>query len=100
MHTWRYDCRAATDSSPLPDDELVKMRRLGQTDLTSELVRTGTLNGAKPEHLSYAHLQVPLPENLKNSEIFAPHPHHGTHVGKYFLMVRISIRFPAFSTLS
>lgn len=88
MHTWCYDYRLATDTSPLPDDELVKMRRLGQTDLTSELVRTGTLNGAKPEHLSYAHLQVPLPENLKNSEIFAPHPHHGTHVGKYFLMVR------------
>lgn len=88
MHTLRYARRAVTDTS-LPDDELVKMRRLGQTDLTSELVRTGTLNGTKSEHLSYAHLQVPLPENLKNSEIFAPHPHHGTHVGKYFLMVRI-----------
>lgn len=89
MDTLRYDSRAVTDTSALPDEELVKMRRLGQTDLPLELERMGTLNGTKSEHLSNAHLQVPLPENLKNSEIFAPHPHHGTHVGKYFLMVRI-----------
>lgn len=95
VFTWPYFLKAAADTSRIADDELVKMRRLGQTDLTPELVRAGTVNGTKPEsNLAYAHLQVPLPQNLKNSEIFAPHPHHGSHIGKYYLMVRIWIRFP------
>lgn len=71
------------------DIELVKRRRLGQTNLAVKPGQVGTSNATKPEHLGlfdYAHLRAPLPENLKGSEIFAPQLHH-PHPEAYFLMV-------------
>lgn len=73
----------------LADIELVKKRRLGQTNLSVKPGQVGTSNATKPEHLGlfdYAHLRAPLPENLKGSEIFAPQLHH-PHPEAYFLMV-------------
>lgn len=73
----------------LADIELVKKRRLGQTNLAVKPGQVGTSNATKPEHLGlfdYAHLRAPLPENLKGSEIFSPQLHH-PHPEAYFLMV-------------
>lgn len=73
----------------LADIELVKKRRLGQTNLAVKPGQVGTSNATKPEHLGlfdYAHLRAPLPDNLKGSEIFAPQLHH-PHPEAYFLMV-------------
>lgn len=68
------------------DTELTQRRRLGQTTLLARLGQVGTSNATKPENLGsfeYAHLKVPLPDNLEGSEIFStPHPE------AYFLMVR------------
>ncbi|KAK4695909.1 hypothetical protein P7C71_g1918, partial [Lecanoromycetidae sp. Uapishka_2] len=71
-------------------DELIKKRRLGQTTLTVKPGLVGTSNSTKPENLGpfdYAHLRAPLPENLKGSEIFAPHANQSTPE-VYFLMRR------------
>ncbi len=79
----------------LVDDELIKKRRLGQTTLTVKPGLVGTSNSTKPENLGpfdYAHLRAPLPENLKGSEIFAPHANQSTPE-VYFLMVRPITRF-------
>jgi hypothetical protein len=73
----------------LIDIELVKKRRLGQTNLAVKPGQVGTSNATKPENLGlfdYAHLRAPLPDNLKGSEIFAPQQHQ-PHPEAYFLMV-------------
>lgn len=73
----------------IADDELIKKRRLGQTTLTVKPGLVGTSNSTKPENLGpfdYAHLRAPLPDNLKGSEIFAPHANQSTPE-VYFLMV-------------
>lgn len=75
------------------DVELVKKRRLGQTNLAVKPGQVGTSNATKPENLGmfdYAHLRAPLPEILKGSEIFAPQAHQ-PHPEAYFLMVRKEI---------
>ncbi len=76
------------------DEELVKKRRLGQTNLAVKPGQVGTSNATKPENLGifdYAHLRAPLPKNLKGSEIFAPNQHQ-PHPEAYFLMVRWRLR--------
>lgn len=71
------------------DEELLDRRRLGRTRLTVNSAKIGTSNATKQENLGpveYAHLRAPLPDNLTDSEIFAPQagqPHPTT----YFLMV-------------
>lgn len=75
--------------------ELVKKRRLGQTNLSVKAGQVGISNATKPENLGmfdYAHLRAPLPENLKGSEIFEPRP-HTTNPEAYFLMRRSSDGF-------
>lgn len=75
------------------DAELVRKRRLGQTDLRVRAGQVGISNATKPENLGmfdYAHLRAPLPENLKGSEIFAPQAHQ-SNPEAYFLMVRKGI---------
>ncbi|MCJ1403529.1 hypothetical protein MMC11_006752 [Xylographa trunciseda] len=70
--------------------ELISRRRLGQTNLAVKPGQVGSSNATKPENLGmfdYAHLRVPLPENLKSSEIFAPQPKQPSP-GNYFLMRR------------
>ena len=72
------------------DSELVSRRRLGQTTLKAKPGFVGTSNALKSENLGlfeYAHLKIPLPDNLKGSEIFAPQPLL-PHPKAYFLMVR------------
>lgn len=76
-------------SRRLLDTELVKRRRLGQTKLEVQPSQIGLNDAAKPEHLGmfdYAHLRVPLPKDLKGSEIFAPQQHQHPPES-YFLMV-------------
>lgn len=76
------------------DEELVKKRRLGQTNLAVKPGQVGTSNATKPENLGifdYAHLRAPLPKNLRGSEIFAPNQHQ-PHPEAYFLMVRRRLR--------
>lgn len=73
------------------DAELIKKRRLGQTDLAVKPGQVGVNSATKPENLGlfdYAHLRAPLPDNLKGSEIFAPHQNQSPPES-YFLMVRI-----------
>jgi hypothetical protein len=70
-------------------DDLVKLRRLGQTDLT---VRPSSSGGHAtktdvPDTFDYAHLRVPLPADLKTSGIFTPLK-NGQYPESYFLMVR------------
>jgi len=75
------------------DAELIKKRRLGQTDLTVKPGQVGVNSATKPENLGkfdYAHLRAPLPDNLKGSEIFAPHQNQSPPES-YFLMVRLSV---------
>lgn len=71
------------------DEELLRCRRLGKTNLTVRPTVIGTSNATKPENLGpfeYAHLRVKLPRDLKGSEIF---PSHNTQQQPetYFLMV-------------
>ena len=73
---------------------LVERRRLGQTTLTVKPGQVGTSNATKPENLGtfdYAHLRVPLPKDLKGSEIFAPQQGQ-PHPESYFLMVSRSFQ--------
>ena len=73
-----------------PDEELVKKRSLGRTNLQVRANQVDTTNATKKENLGifdYAHLRGPLPENLKGSEIFKPSQHQHTP-DTYFLMVR------------
>lgn len=73
------------------DVELIKKRRLGQTDLAVKPGQVGVNSATKPENLGlfdYAHLRAPLPDNLKGSEIFAPHQNQSPPES-YFLMVCI-----------
>ena len=72
------------------DLDLIQRRRLGQTTLLAKPGQVGTSNATKPENLGsfeYAHLKVPLPDNLKGSEIF-----NTSHPEAYFLMVRSILR--------
>ena len=69
--------------------ELIKTRRLGQTDLSVKPGLVGVSNATKPENLGpfdYAHLRAPLPEDLKGSQIFAPQQNQSAPTS-YFLMV-------------
>ena len=78
---------------PSIDSELVKKRRLGQTNLAVKPGQVGLNNATKVENLGlfdYAHLRAPLPRDLKGSEIFAPQQHQPPPE-TYFLMVRRSI---------
>ena len=75
------------------DLDLVKIRRLGQTNLvvTPELI--GNNEFTKPENLGpfdYAHLRAPLPDNLESSQIFAPQQHQPSPAS-YFLMVGLAL---------
>lgn len=66
------------------DEDLVKRRRLGQTDLSVRAGQVGTSNATKLKNLGtfdYAHLRVPLPKDVM-SGIFHPAP------ASYFLMRR------------
>ena len=88
----RYS-RAFCLTGSCTDVELVKRRRLGQTNLAVKPGQVGTSNATKPENLGmfdYAHLKAPLPENLKGSEILSQ-PHQ-PHPEAYFLMVRKEMR--------
>ncbi|KAL9101980.1 MAG: hypothetical protein Q9163_002809 [Psora crenata] len=70
--------------------ELVKRRRLGQTNLVAKPGHVGLNRATKPENLGlidYAHLRVPLPKDLKGSEIFVPQQHQPPPES-YFLMRR------------
>lgn len=70
---------------------MVDSRRRGRTNLKVQPGQVGTSNATKPENMGmfdYAHLSVPLPADLKGSEIFQT---RGTHKPeRYFLMVRRS----------
>ncbi|KAL9610815.1 MAG: hypothetical protein Q9167_004515 [Letrouitia subvulpina] len=73
-------------------DELVKQRRLGQTNLSVKVAQVGTSNATKPENLGpfdYAHLKVPLPTDFKGSDVLPVH-HHQPVPTAYFLMRRSS----------
>ncbi|KAL9035136.1 MAG: hypothetical protein Q9214_006724, partial [Letrouitia sp. 1 TL-2023] len=73
-------------------DELVKQRRLGQTNLSVKVAQVGTSNATKPENLGrfdYAHLKVPLPREFKGSDVLPVHPHQPVPAA-YFLMRRSS----------
>ncbi len=80
--------------TPLIDEILVERRRLGQTTLAVKPGQVGTSNATKPENLGtfdYAHLRVPLPKDLKGSEIFAPQQGQ-PHPESYFLMVSRALK--------
>jgi hypothetical protein len=75
------------------EEILVERRRLGQTDLAVKPGVVGINNATKSENLGifdYAHLRVPLPENLHNSGIFTPLK-NGSFPDSYFLMVRLPL---------
>ena len=81
-----------TDAVATLDEVLVERRRLGQTNIAVREGQVGTANATKPENLGiieYAHLRVPLPKNLKGSEIFASRHPGISHPESYFLMVRM-----------
>ncbi|KAI4254571.1 MAG: hypothetical protein LQ352_003010 [Teloschistes flavicans] len=75
--------------------ELVRDRRLGQTNLAVKSGQVGTSNATKKDNLGlfdYAHLKIPFPPDFEGSEI---HPHHARHgpPRSYFLMRRSSDGF-------
>ncbi|KAL9128682.1 MAG: hypothetical protein Q9217_002675 [Psora testacea] len=85
----KHNPELATDKTP-QHSELVKKRRLGQTNLSVRPGQVGLNNATKPENLGpfdYAHLRAPLPKELKGSEIFAPQQHQPPPES-YFLMRR------------
>lgn len=78
-----------------PVEELVKQRRLGQTNLSVKVAQVGTSNATKPENLGrfdYAHLKVPLPAEFKGSDVLPVHPHQPVPTA-YFLMVRSTNKY-------
>lgn len=79
------------------EEILVERRRLGQTTLAVKPGQVGTSNATKPENLGtfdYAHLRVPLPKDLKGSEVFAPQQGQ-PHPESYFLMVSKNFQEPS-----
>lgn len=70
------------------DEELLSVRRLGQTNLTGTRRNRG--NGEEPAVgvLNYSHLRVPLPQELANGEYqLFPNTVKGSPPEAYFLMV-------------
>lgn len=70
------DQSSSTAADPSTDNELVEMRRLGQTNLGSKSPNDTNL-------FSYVHLRAPLPQPLEGSEIFG-----NAAPESYFLMRR------------
>ena len=80
--------RKLADCSNL-DAELIRLRRLGRTNLSVGPTQIGLNNATQPENLGpfdYAHLRAPLPEDLKGSQVFAPQLNQPVPTS-YFLMV-------------
>ena len=72
---------------------LVERRRLGRTNLDVKPGQVGLANATKQENLGrfdYAHLRVPLPQDLKGTGIFTLQE-NGKYPEAYFLMVSIGV---------
>ncbi|THC87380.1 hypothetical protein EYZ11_013174 [Aspergillus tanneri] len=78
-----------TDAA-LTYEDLLARRRLGKTKLSVKPDQIGTCNATRPENLGlfeYTHIPVPLPKDLKGSEIFPSHT-PAQHQETYYLMRR------------
>lgn len=76
-------------------NQLVRERKLGQTNLAVRTSQIGTSNATKKENLGlldYVYLKIPFPGDFKGSEIHPHIPNHGLPTS-YFLMRRCSDGF-------